>query len=67
MTNDPLQRDYGVLLGVTGPKLLDRADQFRRMAELLGPGKAAAWLEAQAERAEQTIKSIGRKFNERAG
>lgn len=65
MSNDQLQREYGILLGTCGPILLDRIDKFRRLAEVVGPGMAADWLGAQAERAEQTIKAIGRKFDER--
>jgi len=64
MSNDQLQREYGVLLGVTGPILLSRIDAFRRIATLLGPGKAADYMESQAVRAEHTLVSLGEKFNE---
>jgi len=64
MKKDQLQREYGVLLGTCGPILLDRIDKFRRLAGIVGPGSAATWLEVQAERAEQTIRTIGRKFDE---
>ena len=64
MSTDPLQHDYGILLGVTAPILLDRVDKFRRLAKLLGPGSAAIWMEAQADRAEQSIVALGKKFNE---
>jgi len=62
---DPLARDYGVLLGIAGPILLDRSKSYREMAELIGPGPAADWLELSAQRAEDAIKAMGRKFNER--
>lgn len=62
---DPLAREYGVLLGVTGPILLSRAKAYREMAELIGKGPAADWLEAQAQRAEDAICALGRKFDER--
>jgi hypothetical protein len=60
-----LDREYGVLLGITGPILMDRAKTYRNMARLVGPGKAADWLNMQADRAESTIKVIADKFNER--
>jgi hypothetical protein len=64
--SDPLKREYGVLLGVAGPILLQRADDFTRLADLVGPGKARDYLLAQADRAYQTITTIGRRFNELA-
>ena len=64
MSQDSLQREYGILLGVCGPILLERADAFRQLGKLLGPGGARMYLEAQADRAEQSIIAIGRKFDE---
>ena len=65
MTNDPLKREYGILLGIAGPVLLERAEAFQKMAKFLGPGDAARFLDSQAERAEEAVRAIGRKFNER--
>lgn len=67
MERDKLQREYGVLLGVAGPILMERAEMFRKMARFLGPGAAARFLNSQAERAEQALRTIGEKFNERHG
>jgi len=64
INNDPLKNDYGVILALTGPILPERAKQYREIATLLGPGKAATWMLAQADRAEQSIEALGRKFNE---
>lgn len=63
--NDPLKREYGILLGVAGPILMERAESFKKMARFLGPGAAARFLNSQAERAEEALRAIGRKFNER--
>lgn len=65
MANDPLKREYGILLGVAGPILLERAESFQKLAKFLGPGVAARFLNSQAERAEETVRAIGRRFNER--
>lgn len=62
---DPLAREYDVLLGVAGPILMNRAKTYREMAELIGKGPAADWLELQAQRAEDAIRALERKFNER--
>lgn len=65
MDNDPLKREYGILLGVAGPILLERAESFRKIARLLGSGAASRYLISQAERAEEALIAIGRKYNER--
>jgi len=64
VANDALKSDYGVLLGLTGPILLQRAKEFREIAMLLGPGAAATYMKSQADRAEQSIIALGAKFNE---
>jgi len=64
-TSGSLDREYGVLLGVAGPVLMDRAKTYRDMARLVGPGRAADWLNMQADRAEHTIKTIAKEFDRR--
>ncbi len=68
MKGDALEREYGILLGLTGPVLMERAFWYREMAELCradGSTNAATYLEMQAQRAEETVKSLGRKFDGR--
>lgn len=69
MARDPLKREYGVMLGVTGPILLERAAMFRLVAELIrrelgDKSEAAGWMDMQAQRAEETIVNLARKFDE---
>lgn len=65
MSNDPLDKEYGILLGIAGPILMDRAKVYRDIAKFVGPGMASMWLLSQADRAEATVKSIANAFNER--
>lgn len=65
MGKDTLEREYGVLLGVTGPILMERAFWYREMAKLLeedGSPRAARYLRMQADRAEETVKSLAKGF-----
>ena len=63
---DPLEKDYGVLLALTCPTLIQRARDYRTIAEIVGSNTLAGkYMLSQAQRAEDSIKAIGRKFNER--
>lgn len=67
--SDPLQREYGMLLTAVGPFLLQRANEYRAVAHLIkersnGQCKAAVnFLEMQADRAEETLVSLGKAMN----
>jgi len=64
--SDPLEREYGVLLGLTAPILLQRARDYRELAEMVGADTPAGlYLGSQAQRAEDAIKALGRAFNAR--
>lgn len=70
MARDELAREYGVILGVTGPIMMERILCYREMArvirEKLGDdSQAAGWMEMQATRAEETIVQLARKFDAR--
>ena len=60
MARDPLEREYGVLLGMCGPQLMERSLWYRRLADRVRPKcpKSASYLEMQAERAENTIDAL---------
>jgi hypothetical protein len=61
-----LDKELGVLLGVAGPILLERMDQYRRIAQMVGPETPAGiYMGAQAQRAEEAIGALGKCFNMR--
>jgi len=62
---DELNREYGVLLGVTGPRLMERAYWFRNMAKRIEKEApdAAAYMEMQALRAEETVDALAKGFD----
>lgn len=65
MPSDPLQREYGILLGTLGPQLLDRIDDYKELAQVcenFGCPKAADYLRNQARRAEATIQALANGF-----
>jgi len=62
---DALNREYGALLGITGPILMERAFWWNSMAEMLekeGFGQAALYLRSQAERAEEAVRSLAKAY-----
>lgn len=62
---DPLAREYGILLGVCGPQMLQRVRDFQDLAEILGKDTPAGrYMSAQAERAKETVLALGVTFNE---
>ncbi len=66
---DPLSREYGVLLGTSAVKLMEKAFWFRRIAKLVGEDgskEAEIYMNAQADRAEETVIALGRKFDEQS-
>lgn len=65
MARDPLERDYGLLLGIAGPIMIERAEAFRKMAAMVDEGPARDWLESQAQRCEEAVRALGRKLNGR--
>jgi len=63
LAKDPLSREYGVLLGITGPILLERIDSYVRIAEILeaqGCRDSAGYMRMQAQRLEEVIVSLGK-------
>lgn len=63
MARDPLTREYGILLGITGPILLERIDAYNRIAGILeaqGCQNSAGYMRMQAQRLEEVIVSLGR-------
>jgi len=61
---DPLEREYGIILSIAGPILMERAYWMREMAQVLeddGSPKSAQMLRMNADRAEETIKQLGKK------
>jgi len=67
---DPLSREYGIILAVVGPMMMERAHWYREMADLfdkqIGSGsEAASFMRMQADRADETIVSLGKKFGQK--
>ena len=62
---DNLEREYGVLLGSSGPQYMERVFWFREMAALLEEHEcpnAAQYLRRQAQRSEETVITLGRQL-----
>lgn len=71
MARDPLSREYGIILAVTGPTMMEKAHWYREMAKMIRDkvhldSPAAGWLDMQADRAEETVVQLARKFDGQA-